>query len=254
MKKFTLFVIAITLIAALTSCSLFMSETVEITSVSFDKASETIGTGGMTYLTLTIAPAETQKNAKVSYSYDENVVSVDGDNYGATVLGIKNGNTTVKANVDGISTACIITVTGVDPTLEDAPQITSSVINIETDIGVSKKVQVALTNATAADMSNFSWSIDKSSVAKIEAAGQTAYITGISAGIAQVTVSHTLAAYSYKFCVFVNTDISKIAYITMEKSILVQSLNTLNLFMPQFLQQQPFPYKQMAASLPRSQC
>ncbi|MFA6937495.1 MAG: AAA family ATPase, partial [Treponema sp.] len=35
----------------------------------------------------------------------------------------------------------------------------------------------------------------------------------------------------------------------VEKSILVQSLNTLNLFMPQFLQQQLFPYKQMAASL-----
>ena len=211
---------AVVLAASCMSCSLFMTEEADLKSVSFNKANVSIGVGGIEYLQLSIEPSDEQKNASVSYTYDAEVVKVDGDNYGATVVGLKSGNTTVKASTRGVSTACVVSVSGVDPTIEDAPQITSSTITLETDVDVSKKVQVALTNATAADMADFSWSIDKTSIAKVESAGQTAYITGLSAGVAQITVTHPLSSYPYKFCVFVNSAAQKIEYITTSQNII----------------------------------
>ena len=218
MKKYTYVIIGL-LLTILTGCSLFMnpedgkkddaSGKVSVTYLRFGKSSVSLGIGGMEYIPLTISPA----NATGSISYSTNIpdiVSVEGDRSGVSVTGQKNGNVILKAIADnGVTTACVVSVSGLDPTVENSPQITSSTIALELEQGVSRRVQVALKGGSAADMAAFQWSIDKSNIASIEGSGQSAYISAKENGIAQVTVTHPLATYPYKFLVFVKSDAEK---------------------------------------------
>jgi len=235
MKKIN-YVIIGTLLAILGSCSLFMNPTdgnknsesqkIAVTNLRFGKSSVSLGIGGMEYIPLTISPA----NATSTVSYSTNVpdiVSIEGDKSGVSVTGQKNGNVILKAVADnGVTTACVISVTGVDPTVENSPQITSSTIALEIERGVSKRVQVALKGGSAADMAAFQWSIDKSNIASIEGSGQSAYIRAKENGIAQVTVTHPLATYPYKILVFVKPDAEKAVYITNSQNIIIIDRNS----------------------------
>lgn len=235
MKKYT-YVIIGALLTILTGCSLFMnpedgkkddaSGKVSVTYLRFGKSSVSLGIGGMEYIPLTISPA----NATGSISYSTNVpdiVSIEGDRSGVSVIGQKNGNVVLKAIADnGVTTACVVSVSGLDPTVENSPQITSSTIALEIEKGVSRRVQVALKGGSAADMAAFQWSIDKSNIASIEGSGQSAYISAKENGIAQVTVTHPLATYPYKFLVFVKPDAEKAVYITNNQNIIIVDRNS----------------------------
>lgn len=230
MKTKFISLIGILSLLYLSSCSLFLTpeseqkDTPSITALKLTKSSVMLGVGGIEYVGITIAPSSIQAKSNVSYSVtDSSIVTVDGDSFGFSLVGKKSGNTTVRISCNGYSATCVVSVSGIDPTIENAPQITSNTIALELEKGTSKRVQVSLTGGSAADMSNFSWSIDKSSIATIDGSGQTAYITAKENGIAQVTVTHPLATYSYQFCVFVKPDNQKAIYITTQQNIM--SLN-----------------------------
>ncbi|WP_428771396.1 Ig-like domain-containing protein [Treponema sp. HNW] len=234
MKKYSYIIIGI-LLSIIAGCSLFLDPkevqeksqngSVPITALRFGRSSVSLGIGGMEYIPLTVSPS----NAGGSVSYSTNIpdiISVEGDRSGVSVTGKRNGNVILKAIADnGISTACVISVTGVDPTVENSPQINSTTIALELEQGVSKRVQVALKGGSAADMAAFQWSIDKSNIASLEGSGQSAYITAKENGIAQVTVTHPLATYPYTFLVFVKPDAEKAVYITNNQNIMVLDRN-----------------------------
>lgn len=227
MKKNNLLLLTpiVIFIMTLGACSLFLSSPDEqketITSLKLSKSTVQLGVGGIEQITLSMNPTNLQRNATVTYQVaDSSIVSADGDAYGVTIIGKKSGNTTVRALCDGITSTCVVSVVGTDPTLENSPQISSSTIALELEKGTSKRVQMSLTGGTSTDMSSFSWSIDKSSIATVEGSGQTAYITAKENGIAQITVTHPLATYPYRFCVFVKPDTQKAVYITTGQNIL----------------------------------
>lgn len=211
-----------------TSCSLFMApkvEDVKVNSLAFSKQNTTIGIGGIDYVRLSINPESASKSVKITYEYDSSIISVNGDNYGATISALKNGNTMLKASVNGISTVCVVSVSGTDEVYEASPQISSSTIALEVEQGIGKRVQVALSNSIASDMTDFTWSIDKPQVAKIEGVGQSVLITGTENGIARVTVTHPKALYPYKFTVFVKPDAEKAYYVTTQQNIVTIDKN-----------------------------
>ena len=235
MKKYGYITICI-LLSIIAGCSLFLDPkegqknaqngSAAITALRFGRTSVSLGIGGMEYIPLTVSPS----NAGGSISYITNIpdiISVDGDRSGISVTGRRNGNVILKAIADnGISTACVISVTGVDPTVENSPQITSSTIALELEPGVSKRVQVSLKGGSASDMAAFQWGIDKSNIASVQGSGQSAYITAKENGIAQVTVTHPLATYPYTFLVFVKPAAEKAVYITNNQNIVIADRNS----------------------------
>lgn len=235
MKKYG-YIIAGALLCLIAGCSLFLNPAdgqkgfagggVPVTSLRLGRTNVSLGIGGMEYIPLTVSPANA--TSTISYSTNESdIISIEGDKSGVSVTGKKNGNVILKAVADnGVATACVISVTGIDPTVENSPQITSSTIALELEQGVSKRVQVALKGGSAADMAAFQWSIDKSNIASIEGSGQSAYISAKENGIAQVTVTHPLATYPYKFLVFVKPDAEKAVYITNTQNIVIVDRNS----------------------------
>lgn len=234
MRKYSYIIIGVLLCIA--SCSLFLNPengqkgaaggSIPVSSLRLGRTTVSLGIGGMEYIPLTVTPANA--TSAISYSTnDPDIISIEGDRSGVSVTGRKNGNVILKAISDnGVTTACVISVTGVDPTVENSPQITSSTIALELEQGVSKRVQVALKGGSAADMAAFHWSIDKSNIATLIGSGQSAYISAKENGIAQVTVTHPLATYPYKFLVFVKPDAEKPVYITNNQNIVIVDRNS----------------------------
>lgn len=219
-------IIAITVILTIvvSSCSLFLTgdegTNVDIESMTFSRTSLSLGIGGMEYLSLSIRPMDAKKNAKIEYAYDRTIISVSGDTSGATVSGLKNGNTVLIAKSGRASAACVISVTGVDPVTENAPYISTTMPIVEMEAGTTKKVLVTLSRGSSAEMSRFSWSIDKSSIATVEASGQNGIITARTNGVARITVSHPSSTYPLELLVFVKPENEKAVYLTTTQNII----------------------------------
>lgn len=224
MKKYnSLYLLVLTLVLCVGSCSLFMTPikpSVQVDSLSFSKSSLSLGIGSVEYLSLTIKPNEAKSGAKIVYEYDDSIITVSGDASGATVSGLKNGNTVLKAQIHGISTACVISVTGIDPTIENAPYISSSMPVVELEPGTNKKIMVSLSKGSSSEMALFNWSIDKSSIATIEPSGQNAIVTAKENGVARITVTHPSASYPYELLVFVKPENEKVVYLTTSQNII----------------------------------
>ena len=215
------FALILTLMAA--SCSLFAggsSDSVKVESLSFSKTTLSLGIGGIEYLQLTIKPADAKKNAKVSYSYDDTVISVEADSSGATVSGLRNGSTVLLAKAGKHSAACVIEVTGIDPVAERAPYISTTTPVVEIEAGTTKKIIVSLSQGSSSEMSRFNWSIDKSSIATVEASGQNGVITARQNGVARITVTHPTCTYPLEILVFVKPDNEKAVYLTTSQNII----------------------------------
>lgn len=214
---------ALILALVFTSCSLFTVDKPKATTVqslSLSRTTLALGVGGVEYLSLSIQPAEAKKNAQVEYSYDSSVLSVSGDSSGATVSALKTGNTVLLARSNGQSAACVVTVTGIDPATENAPYITTTTPVLEMENGTTKKVIVSLSRGSSAEMAQFSWSIDKSSIASVESTGQNGIITAKTNGVARITVSHPSSTYPLEMLVFVKPDTEKAVYLTTTQNIM----------------------------------
>lgn len=222
-KARSLSALALILVLVTASCSLFLDQNatkVTIESLAFSSSTLSLGVGGVGYLSLTVQPSDAKRSALINYTYDESVISVTGDSSGATVSGRKNGNTVLIANSDGSSTACVVTVSGVDPTTENAPHITTTTPIVELESGTAKKIIVTLSQGSSADMARFSWSIDKSTIASVEASGQNGIITAKSNGVARITITHPESTYPLEILVFVKPDIEKAVYLTTSQNII----------------------------------
>lgn len=213
----------------LMSCSLFVNplseESAKVNGLDLVPDKLSLNVGSVEFLTLSVLPSAAAESAEVTYTYDESIISVDGDNYGAVLTGLKSGNTVIKAEAGGRSAACVVTVSGVDPSIENAPVITTTTPVVELEAGVNKKAMVSLTNGNAADMAAFSWSIDKSTIANVDAAGQNAIISGKGNGIARITVTHPEASYPLHVLVFVKPTDEKPVYITTTQNIITMGHN-----------------------------
>jgi len=216
-------VLALILTLVTASCSFLSggsSDIVKVESLSFSKTSLSLGIGGIEYLTLSIKPSEAKKKARIEYSYDKSLISVDGDSSGATVSGLRNGNTVLIAKSGGNSAACVIGITGIDPVTENAPFISSNMPVVEMEAGTTKKVIVSLSKGSSSEMSRFAWSMDKSSIATVEASGQNGMITAKQNGVARITVTHPSSTYPLELLVFVKPESEKAVYLTTSQNII----------------------------------
>ncbi|MBQ8678348.1 MAG: Ig-like domain-containing protein [Treponema sp.] len=226
--------VALTMIATAVSCSFMNSikddddddSTVEITSLAFGKSSLSMSVGGMDYVSVSIKPQTEQKNARLSWSYDKSIISVDtSSNWGATITAIAEGQTSLRCSCGGFDATCIVTVSGYEQGYETTvePYIYSNTTILQSSPGVTEKVFVSLYGGDASDIDGYTWSVDNSSVASIQPTGQYCMITARESGYTRVKITHTKASYPYYMGVYVFEDATNVTYITTSNNILTMN-------------------------------
>ncbi|MCQ2590053.1 MAG: hypothetical protein MJ179_06480, partial [Treponema sp.] len=215
-----------TLINTFPSCSFFTSiseeEKVDISSINMSKNSLTTMVGNMEYISITIRPANLQKDVKLNWTYDPSVIEVDTSSvWGVTVKGISEGQTALRCSYNGYEASCMVTVSGFSEGYETTtePYIYSNYSIIQTSPGVSEKVFVSLFGGDATDVEGYNWSVDNASVVSIQPTGQYCIFTARESGYARVKVTHPKAAYPYYMGIYVFEDATKVSYITTPNNI-----------------------------------
>lgn len=217
----------LTAVVGMTSCSFFSSikdnddddDKIEITSLSMK-------VGSLDYVSVSVKPQTEQKNARLSWSYDKSIISVDtSSNWGATITALAEGQTNLRCSYGGYDATCIITVSGYEEGYETTtePYIYSNTTILQTAPGVSEKVFVSLYGGDASDIDGYTWTLDNSSVAQIQPTGQYCIITAKDAGYSRIKVTHTKAAYPYYIGVYVFEDATDVSYITTSNNILTMN-------------------------------
>ena len=213
------------------SCNFFNSfseeeQEIQITSLTLAKSNLSVSVGEMSYIAVSVKPTENQKDVVLTWTYDKNIISIEASSWGATITGLKEGQTNLKCSYNGYEASSVITVKGFAETYEEIvePYIYSNTSIIQTAPGVSEKVFVSLYGGTAADIDGYSWTIDNPSVAKIEPTGQYCMITAKEAGYARIKITHSKATYPYYMGIYVFEDATNIGYITTPDNILTMNL------------------------------
>ncbi|MDR2053097.1 MAG: hypothetical protein LBP80_06765 [Treponema sp.] len=206
------------------SCTFFNSfdpQEFTIDSISFNKTAVSLGYGSMDMLSLKIEPASAQPEAGVVWEFDDTVISGQADNFGLIMTGVSPGETIVRARAYGKTATCVVAVTpGSGEPVVANPYVYSSAEYVEVAPGDTVKVAGSLYGGTGSDISGFSFAIDKPSVASLSVEGNYCWITGISEGIAKVTIRHNRASYGYSFLVSCQPDGRSVPYITTHSNIL----------------------------------
>lgn len=200
---------------------------IQITSLMLAKPAASISVGEMSYISITVKPTEEQKNIKLNWSYDKEIVSCDASSpWGVTIKGLKEGQTNLKCSYGGYEATCIITVKGFADNYEETvePYIYSSTSILQTAPGITEKVYVSLYGGSAADIDGYTWTCDNTSVCSIEPTGQYCMITARDTGYARIKITHQKAAYPYYIGVYVFGDATKVSYITTSTNILTMNL------------------------------
>ena len=225
-------IILLCMVFLFVSCNFFKSFEepenfgIQITSLSLAKSNISVSVGEMSYIAVSVKPTEMQKDVVLTWTYDKNIISIEASSWGATITGLKEGQTNLKCSYNGYESSCVITVKGFSETYEEIvdPYIYSNTSIIQTAPGVSEKVFVSLYGGTAADIDGYSWTIDNPSVATIEPTGQYCMITAKGAGYARVKITHTKATYPYYMGIYVFEDATNVSYITTTDNILTMNL------------------------------
>ena len=225
-------IILLCMVFLFVSCNFFKSFEepenfgIQITSLSLAKSNISVSVGEMSYIAVSVKPTEMQKDVVLTWTYDKNIISIEASSWGATITGLKEGQTNLKCSYNGYESSCVITVKGFSETYEEIvdPYIYSNTSIIQTAPGVSEKVFVSLYGGTAADIDGYSWTIDNPSVATIEPTGQYCMITAKGAGYARVKITHTKATYPYYMGIYVFEDATNVGYITTTDNILTMNL------------------------------
>ena len=213
------------------SCNFFNSfseeeQEIQITSLTLAKSNLSVSVGEMSYIAVSVKPTENQKDVVLTWTYDKNIISIEASSWGATITGLKEGQTNLKCSYNGYESSCVIKVKGFAETYEEIvdPYIYSNTSIIQTAPGVSEKVFVSLYGGTAADIDGYSWTIDNPSVATIEPTGQYCMITAKGAGYARIKITHSKATYPYYMGIYVFEDATNVGYITTTDNILTMNL------------------------------
>jgi hypothetical protein len=211
------------MIIVLPGCSFFNSfdpKEFTIDTISFSKTAVSLNYGSMDMLQVRIEPASAQPGAGVAWEFDGTVISGQADNFSLVMTGIKAGETVVRAKAYGKTATCVVTVLpGSGEPVITNPYVYSNAEYIGVAPGDTVKVSGSLYGGTGGDISGFSFSIDKPSVASLSVEGNYCWITGINEGIAKVTIRHTGASYGYSFLVSCRADGRTVPYITTSSNI-----------------------------------
>lgn len=193
-----------------------------INSISLDKKTITLKVGGIAYLSYSTTP---NKNVKVTWSYDESIISIQETSNGIVITGKKEGYSPLTVYAEGKSATCIVSVSGTSDYYEDTsePYIYSNYSIIQLTPGNSEQINVSLYNGTAADIDGYTWTIDNPAICNINSNGQYCTVSAKTEGYARIKVTHSKSVYPYYIGVYVINDISNISYITTNQNIL--SLN-----------------------------
>ena len=170
-------------------------------SLSFDKSKTSVSIGGMEVINLTAS--QKQNKASIQWLYDESVIFAKTDNYSAVITGLTSGTTTLTAVCGSNSASCVVSVSqdSYAVTITN-PYVYASTDYVDVEPNQTVKISAALFGGTVADINDYTWTIDKPSVASLSTEGNYCWITGKNDGIAKLTVKHQKAAYgifsSYK--------------------------------------------------------
>lgn len=191
-------------------------------SASFDKTELVLETGATEMLSLSVTPDSVQQyqSVSVSYSYNTDLLSnVTYDNYSFMFTAVKAGTAYIEAQVAGATARCKVQITGVDRPVIPYPYIYASKDYIRLTPDETQTIVASLAGGTPGDSMAYTWSIDKPAVAQIQGEGNACRVTGISAGIAKITVRHEKALYGYSILVNVSSDGQAVPYLTTEQNV-----------------------------------
>jgi len=198
----------------------------KITAVTFDKTSLSMKVDESDYIKLTLTPADNQGKCNISWEYDKEYISVQQDNFGAVISGLKAGNTYIKAKCNGIVATCLITLEEDIEKLAEEPYIyTSSSDIIEMKPLTTKNISVSLYGGTLPDMEDFVFEVVNPDVIDVVTNRNNCIIQSKKAGSTQIKVTHPKAEYHFSFTVFVYDDVFKETYITTQQNILAIDKN-----------------------------
>ena len=217
------------------SCSFFTSleenptnSGISINSISMAKATLSTQVGSMEYISVSVKPVSAQKEVKLNWSYDSSIIQCDtSSNWGVTIKGLTEGQTTLRCSYGGYDAACMVTVNGYADNYENVtePYIYSNYSILQTTPGVSEKVFVSLYGGDASDIDGYSWTIDNSSVASIQPTGQYCIISAKDSGYARIKITHNKATYPYYIGVYVFADATNVGYITTSNNIVTMNMD-----------------------------
>ena len=155
-------------------------------------------------------------------SQNNTIASVTGSSNVAVIKGEKEG--TVKIEIENPSNCLYpleIICNIVDPIVSaNDPYIACNSI-VTTTVGKEDALIVAqLIGGNEIDTSNFSWSIQDSSIARLYASNDTAQIKALKEGVTQVIITHPKAATPRSVLIIVNQEIKTDCYINIPESII----------------------------------
>ncbi|MBQ2528754.1 MAG: hypothetical protein II547_00725, partial [Treponema sp.] len=184
--------------------------------------------GSMEYISISVKPSSVQKDVKLNWSYDSSIIQCDtSSNWGVTIKGLAEGQTTLRCSYGGYDASCMVTVNGYAENYENVtePYIYSNYSILQTTPGVSEKVFVSLYGGDASDIDGYSWTIDNSSIASIQPTGQYCIISAKDSGYARIKITHNKATYPYYIGVYVFADATNVGYITTSNNIVTMNMD-----------------------------
>lgn len=192
---------------------------IQVTSLKLDKTKLSMKVGSLEYINIDYKPSNADFNP--TFNYDEKIIEVTSNNNGVIIKGLEEGQTSFTVSCNNRSATCIITITGYEAGFEKTvePYIYSNTNIIQLSPGLSEKVFVSLYGGNAADINNYTWSVEDNSVCNIVPTGQYCLIKAVSTGYTRIKVVHTKAAYPYYMGIYVFDDPSKATYITTSNNI-----------------------------------
>ena len=218
---------ALFLIAALLplgACSLFMKPNasksdIELDQLEWEKPILQMKVGAMDHVKLIGAPREKQRNATITFEYDEKVIKVITNNYGVVIEALKAGRTVLTARNGSLSTSLVITVDGYADGYTRPPYIYSQAKVLTLKPFTQERISVSLYAGQSEDGNQFSWTSENPSVAEVIPNGQFALIETKGEGNTRIKVTHPKAEHPYTILVYVFADNQKPTFITTQENV-----------------------------------
>jgi len=206
------------------ACSLFMKPNasksdIDLDQLEWEKPILQMKVGGMDHVKLIGAPREKQRNATITFEYDEKVIKVITNNYGVVIEALKAGRTVLTARNGSLSTSLVITVDGYADGYTRPPYIYSQAKVLTLKPFTQERISVSLYAGQSEDGNQFSWTSENPSVAEVIPNGQFALIETKGEGNTRIKVTHPKAEHPYTILVYVFADNQKPTFITTQENV-----------------------------------
>ncbi|UTC47733.1 Ig-like domain-containing protein [Treponema vincentii] len=207
------------------ACSLFMKPAqpqpgiIELDQMEWEKPMLQMKVGGMEHIKLIASPREKQRDAPITFEYDETVIKLINNNYGVVIEALKAGRTVLTARNGSLSTNLVITVDGYAEGYSRPPYIYSQAKVLTLKPAVQERISVSLYGGQVEDGGQFSWKSENPSVAEVIPNGQFALIETKGEGNTRITVTHPKAEHPYTVLVYVFADNQKPTFITTQENV-----------------------------------